>query len=79
MLPLMMHAVIRLVNTLSHRDYFYIFLNDRDSNRFSDNFVLTNQSTREQVEEFITSSTTQQLMPNLNIAIQLSEAFQLFR
>ena len=79
MLPLMREAAIRLLNTLSHQDYFYIWLNHNDGSRYNDSFVRTNQSNRQLLEQFITSATTQQLTPTLNIALQLEEAFQLFR
>ena len=78
MLPLMGQAAIRFVNTLSHQDYFYIILTDDVDSHFSDDFVLTNQSTREEIELFIKSSTEQQLTPTVNIALQLDNAFQLF-
>ena len=76
-LPLMKQAAIRFVNTLSHQDYFYIILTDSVDNHFSDDFVLTNQSAREEIEQFITSS-TEPLTPRVNIALQLQSAFQLF-
>ena len=78
MLPLIREAAIRLLNTLSHQDYFYIWFNDPNI-RYSDNFVLTNESVREDIEQFIRSSTEQPLSSSLNIATQLKEAFHLFR
>ena len=78
MLPLIRAAAIRLVDTLSHQDYFYIWYSDRGIH-YNDNFVLTNESTREEIEEFIISSTERPLSPSLSIANQLPEAFRLFR
>lgn len=79
LLPLMRQAAVRIVNTLSHQDYFYILLNDDFGNQFSDDFVHANQSTRENIQEFIISSTQERLNPSINIARELDSAFQLFR
>ena len=78
MLPLIREAAIRLLNTLSHQDYFYIWYSDPSIN-YGANFVLTNESTREEIEQFIISSTQRPLAPSLSIGNQLTEAFRLFR
>ena len=76
MLPLMREAAVRLLNTLSHQDYFLIWYSN--GNRFSDNFVLTNESTRVKIEQFINSSTQQKLNPSLSIGVHLTEVITLF-
>ena len=77
MLALMREAAIKLLNTLSHKDYFYILL--MDGTDFNDNFIPTNESNREQLEQFIITSTDQPLTATSNIVLQLTVAYKLFR